>query len=131
MQNSEVTAAEVSVLKGCKTFVTKSVTCVPKGCKLFITGKGIGILKRLKAKLPYSQVIPNQKLQQQLRKTKCMKKTKKTDEMVLAKEKTLGSGGLLAGRPTLANWQDIQERGRKETRIYICFTLTVAAVCQA
>ncbi|GFN92002.1 hypothetical protein PoB_001850800 [Plakobranchus ocellatus] len=46
MRISEVTAAEVSVLKGCKTLETKSVTCVPKGCILFITGKGVGVLKR-------------------------------------------------------------------------------------
>ncbi|GFN97352.1 hypothetical protein PoB_002385800 [Plakobranchus ocellatus] len=45
MRNSEVTAAEVSTLKGCKTLVTKSVTCIPKGCVLFITRKGVSVLK--------------------------------------------------------------------------------------
>ncbi|GFO13114.1 hypothetical protein PoB_003961900 [Plakobranchus ocellatus] len=46
MRNSEITAAEICVLKGCKNLVTKSVTCVPKGCILFITGMGVGVLKR-------------------------------------------------------------------------------------
>ncbi|GFO00921.1 hypothetical protein PoB_002742600 [Plakobranchus ocellatus] len=32
MRNSDVTAAEVSVLKGCTTFVSKSVICIPKAC---------------------------------------------------------------------------------------------------
>ncbi|GFO28410.1 hypothetical protein PoB_005491500 [Plakobranchus ocellatus] len=47
MRNSKVTAAEVSILKGCKTLVTKSVTNVPKGCILFITGKRVSVLKKL------------------------------------------------------------------------------------